>query len=408
MARVLRIILTKNVTDRVKLLQRTLLLEVLRVFSLVLSGITAVLVCVVVFKYAGDMGLGPAQIVRIIPYAVPSMLPFTIPATLLLTVCVVYGRVSGDLELTAAKAAGVNPLSLIIPTIFLSVCLSGAAFVLTDRVIPWAFHKITIVGVEAIEDIFLSQLRSGGKFHHPSSALDIVVHRVEGKRLIRPIFRYPGEDGRSVVMQAREAQFHFDVANQQMFVDVDAGHAEFSDGTSFDILCPQRIPLPWLDTLQKPSTHETSLNDIRTELADHRARETVNAAKHDLLTAMSLSAGDFDQFADVVARSGRSDRSRQRRVNKLKTERASRYALACSCLFFSLLGSPFALLRGQTQFLTSFLYCFLPIVGAYYPLMLGIMSQAKSGAIDPNVAVWAGNFGLLLAAVVAIRKLCRH
>ena len=390
-----------------KLLQRTILLEVLRVFSLVLSGITAVLVFVVVFKYAGDMGLGPAQIVRIIPYAVPSMLPFTIPATLLLTVCIVYGRVAGDLELTAAKAAGVNPISLLMPTILLSVVLSAVAFVLTDRVIPWAFQRITIVGVEAIEDIFLSQLKADGKFHHPGTSVDIVVHRVDGNRLIRPIFRYPGQDGRPVVMQAREAIFHFDIANRQMFVDVDAGHAEFSDG-SMDMLCPQRIPLPWFDTLKKPNARETTLASIDTELADHKVREEVMASRSDLLAVMTLSAGRFDEFARLIKREGKSDRNRTRRVNKLRTERASRYALACSCLFFSLLGSPFALLRGQTQFLTSFLYCFVPIVAAYYPLMLGVMSQAKSGVLDPTYTVWIGNVGLLIAGIYSIHRLCRH
>lgn len=391
-----------------KLLHRTIFGEVLRVFTLVLAGITVVLMFVVVFKYAGEMGMGPLQIISIMPYAVPSLLPFTIPATLLMTVCVVYGRVSGDLEMTAAKAAGINPMSLLTPTIIFGVFLSGISFILTDQVIPWAFRKITVAGVEAVEDIFLTQLRSDGKFHHPQTGFDIIVQRVEGKRLIMPIFRMTGKDGRDSVLQAREATFHFDVPNREMYVDIEAGHGEMSDGTSFDMLCPNRIDLPWFSSFSVPNAREISITKIDEELAEKAENRIVESTKHDLLAAMSMTTGQFPLLASEAQSAAIFEYGGDRRANKLRTERASRYALSCSCLFFALLGSPFALLRGQTQFLTSFLYCFLPIVGAYYPLMLGIMSQAKSGDIDPTYAVWIGNAGLFLLGCHTIRKLCRH
>lgn len=375
---------------------------------MVLAGITVVLMFVVVFKYAGEMGMGPLQILAILPYAVPSLLPFTIPATLLMTVCVVYGRVSGDLEMTAAKAAGINPISLLTPTILFSAALSVVAFGLTDRVIPWAFNQITVAGVEAAEDIFLTKLKSDGKFNHRESGIDIIVQRVEGKKLIAPVFRIRGSDGQDSVIQSREATFHFDVPNREMYVDLDVVHGEMPDGTSVDMLCPNRIDLPWFDSLKRANAREISIEKIKAELAHHAEREVVDARKHDLLAAMSLTTGQFDQLSQVSQDAAYNKWMHARWINKLRTERHSRYALSCSCLFFALLGSPFALLRGQTQFLTSFLYCFLPIVGAYYPLMLGLMSQSKSGAVDPTWTMWIGNAGLLIAGVATIRKLCRH
>ena len=56
-------------------------------------------------------GLGPQQILDILPFVVPSLLPFSIPATYLLTICVVYGRLAGDNEITAVKAERVNQIS---------------------------------------------------------------------------------------------------------------------------------------------------------------------------------------------------------------------------------------------------------------------------------------------------------
>ena len=96
-----------------RLLQRYILLDLFRVFVGLLSVMTVLLVFVGVFQQITENGVGPEQVVRILPFVVPSMLPFTIPATLLLTVCLVYGRMAGDREITAAKAAGVNVMSLL-------------------------------------------------------------------------------------------------------------------------------------------------------------------------------------------------------------------------------------------------------------------------------------------------------
>ena len=91
-----------------RLLQRYILFELLKVFSFLLVILTILLVFVGGFQEASENGLGPAQTLQILPYVVPSFMPFTVPATLLLTICLVYGRISGDQEVTAAKAAGIN------------------------------------------------------------------------------------------------------------------------------------------------------------------------------------------------------------------------------------------------------------------------------------------------------------
>jgi lipopolysaccharide export system permease protein len=87
----------------VRLLQRYILGELLRVFIFLLTVLMVLLVFVGVFQQAQENGLGPYQIIQILPYIIPSMLPYTIPAALLLTVSIVYGRISGDLEVTAAN-----------------------------------------------------------------------------------------------------------------------------------------------------------------------------------------------------------------------------------------------------------------------------------------------------------------
>ena len=99
-----------------RLLQRYILCELLRVFGFVLSILTVLLVFLGVFKEVSETSLGPLQVLQVLPYIIPSLLPYTIPATLLLSVCVVYGRMAGDQEVTAAKAAGISVMSLLAPS----------------------------------------------------------------------------------------------------------------------------------------------------------------------------------------------------------------------------------------------------------------------------------------------------
>ncbi|MEM1063331.1 MAG: LptF/LptG family permease, partial [Planctomycetota bacterium] len=98
-----------------RLLQRHILFELLRVFVVLATLTTALLMVFGVSTAADDHGLGPAQVIKVLPYFIPAFLPYTIPATMLLTVCLVYGRLAADQEVTAAKAAGINLLSLLLP-----------------------------------------------------------------------------------------------------------------------------------------------------------------------------------------------------------------------------------------------------------------------------------------------------
>ena len=142
-----------------RLLERYVLIELLRVFGALLIISTLLLVFVGVFGEARKFDLGFWQILQIIPYIVPSLMPYTIPATLLLTVCVIYGRMAGDNEIIAARAAGIHILHLMWPSFFLAAILSSAALILTDQVIPWAYGNIERIVALAMEDIFLDMLR---------------------------------------------------------------------------------------------------------------------------------------------------------------------------------------------------------------------------------------------------------
>src|SRR3954452_14189464 len=130
------------------ILHRTIFWELTRVFVLSLLGITGILLMAGIVAEASRHGLGPMQILAIIPLIVPSTLPYTIPATTLFATCVVYGRLAHDNEILAIKAAGVNILMVVWPALFLGVVMSAVTCSLYYYVIPMTHHKMRTMFLE--------------------------------------------------------------------------------------------------------------------------------------------------------------------------------------------------------------------------------------------------------------------
>src|SRR5690606_891826 len=202
----------------IPILQRYILGELLKVFSLVLTVLTVLLVFVGVFQQATERGLGPLQLLQVLPFIVPSMLPFTIPAALLLTVSLVYGRIASDQEIVAAKAAGINVISLMLPAFFLGAVLSVGSLLLTDQMIPWAMANIQRTVIAAVEEIFLDRLRTEHQLRYKPKGVDITVSDVVDKRLIHPVFRIQRSNG-IMTVEAEEAFVEFDLDARMAILD---------------------------------------------------------------------------------------------------------------------------------------------------------------------------------------------
>jgi lipopolysaccharide export system permease protein len=91
----------------------------------------------------------------------------------------------------------------------------------------------------------------------------------------------------------------------------------------------------------------------------------------------------------------------------LETEVQMRPALALGCLCFVVIGCPVGIWFGKSDFLSSFITCFLPIVFVYYPLVLCGLNMAKSGH-SLLLSVWAPNLLMGVIGVGMFWRLTRH
>lgn len=391
-----------------RLLERYVLGELLRVFVGVLIVTTCLLVFVGVFEQVKERGFGPWQALQILPFIVPSLLPYTVPATLLLTVCVVYGRMAGDREIIAAKAAGVNIVALMWPSYFLGAVLSVCALLLLDQVIPWSLANIERTATLAMEDIFLDLLRSQNQVNLPERGITITVIDVRDRTLILPTIRYSPRGKKSIFIQAREARFDFDMQNQQVILQMKHVHLDIP-GHNRMFLESETRPFPLMTGNQRTRGRNLRIRDIHREIAKAERRLEEARQRQTIETALILATGEFHRYAEAGYYSHRRaiDESKETQ-RRLRTELHNRFATSCSCFFFVLLGSPFAIVMEKKQFLTSFLFCFLPILLVYYPVSMMTQNLSKTGQLNPAWAVWAANALLLVAAAHFIRKVLQH
>ena len=392
-----------------KLLQRSILWELVRVFTLLLVGLTVMLVFIGLMREASERDLGLRQVFQIMPFVVPSLLPFTIPATVLLAVTVVYGRIASDNEITAAKSAGVHPLRLLAPAFLLGGTLTIVSFGMTDRAIPWAITNIEVVVTQAMEDIFLRVLDKQHYYGSPNDGYSILVDDVRGKTLILPSFTYRNRNHQQVTAKAEQAQVQFDVEERKVKLYL----------KNAVISAPGRDTGGWVNEYildfdlkaelgEKKARHLT-IEDIREQLVRlSDDRENIRIQR-DQEIAMLLMVGDFDQLSSKqTKRFNRAARFNKSSSDRMHTEIHTRYAMAGSCLFFTLLGGPFAVIQARRQFVTSFIMCFLPILLIYYPVTFLMVNLGKSGTLDPMWAMWVPNAIIGVAACFVLRRVIRH
>ncbi len=90
-----------------------------------------------------------------------------------------------------------------------------------------------------------------------------------------------------------------------------------------------------------------------------------------------------------------------------RAEYQFRPALALGGLVFVLVGVPVGVWYSRSDYLSAFVACFLPIVFAYYPLMLCGANLAREGKLPPEITVWVGDAVLLVVGGVLTRRLLR-
>ncbi len=392
-------------------IQRMILWELMKVFIISLIGITGILLLAGIIAEATQQGLGPGQILKIIPLLIPSTLPYTIPTTTLFATCVVYGRLAHDNEILAIRASGVSLTMVVRPAMILGLATTLITMTLYFNVIPYTHHLMRSMFLGDVEGLLYTALNRKREMRHPQLNYEIYVKGMQGRKLINPTFKGKGKDGKiDLVSQAREAELTVDKERNVIRVYMVQGQAAGGKGDAQGLFFERIWEIPVPENLQNPKNNRArdlmwkqliarkalltrEMNEAQKELDYHEALMKTNVASPETRKSIAVLKHRI--------------KSKLAEIRSLETEMQMRPALAIGCLFFVLVGCPVGIWFSRSDYLSSFITCFLPIVLIYYPLVLCGTGLAKEGH-DPILTVWSADIALALLSLILFWRLLKN
>jgi lipopolysaccharide export system permease protein len=388
---------------------RYVLSELLKVFLVSLAGMTLFFLLFGLVKEAYQEGLGLKQILLLIPYVLPDALRFSVPATILFGACSVFGRLASGNEVIAIKASGISPMVMLWPALALAFVVSLIAVWLNDVAVSWGRDGMARVVIESVEEIAYGRLELQQSYS--SKSFSINVHGVDGKRLISPTIQFQANgDDSPMTISCEEATMHSNLQDNTLTLTCTNSTLIGENSGYLPGKTERVIPL---DEASRKGGGTRSPSDlpmyaIPEEIANQRSYIRLVNQQLAAKAAQQMICGDF---TGLTANSWNSDQRQaveaNQRLYRLQMEPYRRWANGFSCLCFVVLGAPLAIRMRNSDFLTSFFMCFLPILIFYYPLMAFGVSQAKSGTF-PSWGVWAGNVILVVIGWRFTKRIIRY
>ncbi len=302
-------------------------------------------------------------------FMLPPFLTLTLPMALLVAVLLVGGRLAGDLEVTALRAAGVSPLRLFRPFVVAALLITGLIVSLTLLANPWAIGALQA----QLFKILQTRAATGIQERTFSGAFGQIVMYVEeiapSQLALKGVLVSDERDPqRSRIILAREGRLLSDEANRRItlrFIDGSINETDVGDPRRFRYtafsLYDMNLPLD--------SPLSTAIKDDKPE-------------RQLPLGALLTTAADLERQGQIVT--------------PYRVEFHKRFALPVAALVFTLVGFPLGI-RTHRGGRAVALAASFGIVVSYYIVFNSLEGLALSRRLPTGLAIWLPNlvFGLL-------------
>ncbi len=323
-----------------------------------------------------SQGMPIGDVLLFIAYSMPIVLSYTIPWAVLVSVMLVFGRLSADTEITAMRACGISVLQIIAPILMITFGLTIICFYIQ-----------TMVGQH-----YLGEARRNIKYTAVSNPLSVfeigrpmnfegniiyIEDRV-GKNKIKgvQIFTMNRKGTRALQdITAPEGEILVDKANQKL-----------------------KIILYDCNIIDKSANPPSRVFNKKVEFAldygkNFNQKRISKRAKYMTLT-------------ELLSRI-RIDKKLNRKTLKLEIELNQRIAMSLAPIAFLLLGLPLAIRTSRRE--TS-INLFLSIImgGGFYLAVIIFQSLDSKPGIYPQYLLWLPNFIYQIVGTVLIIKITRR
>ncbi len=316
-----------------------------------------------------NAGLPIAIAFQIFVLKCPQFMVYSFPMSVLLATLITYSRLSADGETTALRSCGVSAYRLVVPTVVLSLLISGLTFVFNEAIVPAANWQAQII------------LRTALNQDNPQFKTRDILYQQYGE-IVQP----DGTKEEGLVRSFYARRFN---GRQMLGLTV----LDFSQGQLQQVLSAESaVWLPELNVwdLENGTTYLIGTDgSYRSILRFSRQKLTLPRAPLDLANEQRNSAEmnitELTRHIDLVQKSGNL-----KEVKKLEVDLQQKYALPFICVIFALIGSPLGMRPQRTSSARGFGLSLIIIFG-YYLLLFVFGALGQVEILSAIAAAWLPN-----------------
>ena len=393
------------------ILHRYVLWELVRSFVISFAALTGIMLLGSLYRPL-RLGVGPDDLARLIPYVLPHLYSWVIPAALLSACVMAYGRLSADNELKAICASGVPLRYVCYPALVLGLVLTSLAVPLNDWLVP---HSSLLRERELRRIFFDEPFRlslMGSQITTRIGGYKIYVEAVDGKTLRNVVVIEPKQRERPPGGK-REGASEWDDADERQADEGSEVNVYRAESATYEMKPDRRkmrivlhnaqcvMVLPGRSARQWIKIEaEEQVKDIPVTDADVNLERRSNMTTRQLL----LKAAEDQRKLDA----GRTHTKYGRKeLVRTITEVRLREALAFSTLALCFVGVPLGVWMRRQSRLASFAIGIVVFL-VLYAMIVGGEGLALEQRLPPWVALWTPDALVgALGAVLLLRQF-RH
>jgi LPS export ABC transporter permease LptG len=334
-------------------------------------------------------------VLQLLVYMLPSFMAHTLPMALLVAVLLAGGRLAGDLEIIAFKAAGVSTLRLFRPVLAAAVVVTGATAVLTLVVNPIASEEFQ----RQLFRIFQARAVSGLQervFNNTFGDVIVYVEDVSTSQVgLRGLLVSDERDPKiSRIITAREGRLLTDEENRRLTLRLIDGAVNEAD------VLPA---VPAAGQADRPGPAGGAAGPARYRYTNFSIYDMTLSVESALKAGRRGEKPERDMaLAELRRRIAALERDPHGRA-PYEVELHKRLALPLAALVFAVVAFPLAI-RSHRGGRSVAIVGSLAILVAYYLVLTTLEGAALRQRLPAAVAIWAPNglFGLGGLALLAL------
>lgn len=326
-----------------------------------------------------NKGVQLSYILKLLFFLTPYLLSYTIPMAMLCATLLVFGKLSGDNEITAMKASGLSLYRITAPVLIVSLIFSIYSLYLNDRLVPKAHLEMR----KTMRDIGLRSPAAyieAGTFIRSFKDYIIFIYEINGNRLNNIRIYQPQKDKPTRTIVAAKGEF-IPIPEERIV------KLKLIDGTTEE-------PIPTDPTNFYKLNFKTYYMTLNLEKPKKTSKNIKKKTK-------DMTFRELNEEMKNIKATGIAD------VSPLLTRIHKKIAMSFAGLAFVLIGLPLAIKTHRSEKSIGFGISLAILIVYWLLLATGNVCSIKK-IMPPWLAMWLGNIIFITVGTLLFYKTAKR